>query len=378
MTTLQRLDSGVIYRNPKPHLRSLHAYFPWVTVLPSGDLLASFQVGSAFEAADAHCELARSSDGGQTWVQEGPLYPGTGPAHPTSDCLKVTCDRQAGVVVAFGTRFDRSDPEAAICNEATGGILPMDVLVARSHDEGHTWSDLTPLATPLPGPFEAQAPVCVLADGPWIVPMSTWRAWDGSHPNGDKAIALISEDKGDTWGGPVTVMLDPDEKLVFWEMRLCELEPGRVLALAWAHDKTRALDIENQYAISEDGGRSFLPFSPAGIPGQSICPLYLGDGRVLITYNHRYGEPGVRARVARVEPAGLVTEAELVLWGVGAEGSGAAREHDKSMVREMSSFKFGQPSPHRLPDGTILTVHWCVDDCVGEIRWNTLTVSTGA
>jgi len=83
----------------------------------------------------------------------------------------------------------------------------------------------------------------------------------------------------------------------------------------------------------------------------------------------------VRARIARLEGDQWVPETEIVLWGVGARGVGAKRQEDKAMVREMSSFKFGQPSPHLLPDGSILTVHWCVDDCVGEIRWNKLKIT---
>jgi len=375
MAKIEITDTGVIYRNPKPHLYSRHAYFPWVTTLPSGDLLASFQVGQAFEAADAHCELARSTDNGATWTLEGRLYEGTGPDKPTSDCLKVTADHEAGIVVAYGCRMDRSDPEASICNEETGGILPLEVIEFLSTDEGRTWSGPIIVDTPIPGPFEAQAPVVVLSDGRWIVPMSTWKAWDGSNPNGERAIALISNDKGRTWPELVDVMVDPDQNIIFWEMRIIEMEPGVLLAAAWAHNQAAGNDLEDQYSISEDGGKTWSPYRSTGIPGQSCCPVYLGDGRVLFTYNHRYREPGVRARIAHLEGDQWVPETEIVLWGVGAEGVGAKRQEDKAMVREMSSFKFGQPSPHLLPDGSVLTVHWCVDDCVGEIRWNKLKIT---
>ncbi len=374
MALVERVETGVVFRNPKPHLRSVHGYFPWVSVLPSGDLLASLQVGSAFEAADGHCQIARSKDNGSTWTVEGPIHDGTGPDCPTSECLKVTAD-PAGHVVAFGTRFDRSDPEAAICNEANGGILPMELLMVRSPDEGRTWDEPRIVEKPIPGSFEAQAPIVVLSDGRWIVPMSTWRNWDGTHPCGDKCIALISEDKGETWPQVGTMFEDPEDRLVFWEVRIAEREPGELLAVGWAHDKQAEADIENQYALSHDGGLTWTPFRSAGFRGQSCCPVCLADGRVLFAYNYRYDEPGVRVRLAHMDDGEWVCEEEIAVWGVGAEGTGAERQSEKRMVQEMSSFKFGQPSPHLLPNGDVLTVHWCVEDCVSEIRWNRLRIS---
>ncbi|NSW57345.1 MAG: exo-alpha-sialidase [Armatimonadetes bacterium] len=373
MARLEIIDTGVVVRNPRPHLRSEHAYFPWLAQLPGDELLCSYQMGSAFEAADAHCRLARSMDLGRTWELEGRLYPGTGPDKPTSDCLKVTASPD-GRMIAFGTRFDRSDPEAAIANEETGGLLPMEVVQAFSSDGGRTWSDIEVVPTPIPGPFEAQAPVVILSDGRWIVPMSTWMAWDGSLPNGDMCIALISSDQGRTWSQMATVFRDPHQRLVFWEVRIAELEPGRLLAVAWAHDKLQGRDIPNQYALSEDGGYSWQPCKPTGFNGQSCCPAVLEPDRVVFTYNYRYDEPGVRARLARLVGETWETEDEIVLWGVGAAASGAARQDEKIMIHEMSSFKFGQPSPHLLHDGTLITVHWCVVDCVSEIRWNRLRV----
>lgn len=373
MARLEIIDTGVVARNPRPHLRSEHAYFPWLAQLPGDELLCSYQMGSAFEAADAHCRLARSHDLGKTWELEGRLHPGTGPEQPTSECLKVTAAPD-GRMIAFGTRFDRSDPEAAIANDETGGLLPMQVIQAFSCDSGHSWTPPEIVPMPIPGPFEAQAPVVVLSDGRWIVPLSTWKAWDGSHPNGDRCFALTSSDHGRTWGGMATIFADPLDRLVFWEVRIAELEPGRLLAVAWAHDKVEGRDIPSQCALSDDGGCSWQAFAPAGFDGQSCCPVALGPDRALFTYNHRYNEPGVRARLARLVGETWETEDEIVLWGVGAGAHGAARQDEKIMIHEMSSFKFGQPSPHLLHDGTLLNLHWCVVDCVSEIRWNRVRI----
>ena len=62
------LDSGVIYRNPMPHVKSRHAYFPSVCKLKNGRLVATFSIGEAFESVDLHSFYSISDDNGVTWT----------------------------------------------------------------------------------------------------------------------------------------------------------------------------------------------------------------------------------------------------------------------------------------------------------------------
>ena len=54
------LTTGTVFRNPKAHLRSVHAYFPSVVLLASGELLAAYVLGEAFEAVNDHVALSVS------------------------------------------------------------------------------------------------------------------------------------------------------------------------------------------------------------------------------------------------------------------------------------------------------------------------------
>ena len=42
------VESDVIFRNPRPHVKSIQAYFPSVTVLPDGQMVATYVLGEAF------------------------------------------------------------------------------------------------------------------------------------------------------------------------------------------------------------------------------------------------------------------------------------------------------------------------------------------
>ena len=69
------LRTGVLYRNPNAHVKSVHAYFPSVVQLPSGKLLGLYTTGEAFEAVNLRCHLSESIDGGETWTPIAPPAP---------------------------------------------------------------------------------------------------------------------------------------------------------------------------------------------------------------------------------------------------------------------------------------------------------------
>ena len=58
---LEHLETGIVYRNPKPYLRAVNAWHPSLAALPNGELLASFDLGQGPESLDYRTCLARSN-----------------------------------------------------------------------------------------------------------------------------------------------------------------------------------------------------------------------------------------------------------------------------------------------------------------------------
>src|SRR5688500_8146270 len=127
---LEIQETGLIYANPRPFLRSRQAAFPTVVSLCGDELLAAFTIGEAFESADVHTELARSRDGGRTWAHEGSLARAATP-QPTSESGRFS-RTAGGAVLCFGPRYDRSDPERSIGNGETNGMLDCEAVWYRS------------------------------------------------------------------------------------------------------------------------------------------------------------------------------------------------------------------------------------------------------
>jgi hypothetical protein len=108
---------------------------------------------------------------------------------------------------------------------------------------------------------------------------------------------------------------------------------------------------------------------PTGLHGETSKLLSLGDGRILCVYR-RTDRPGLWASVARIEGDQWVNLEEAPLWQ-GAESRMYGR---RSPADELSALKFGFPQPHNLPDGTVMVVFWCREDCVHNIRWLRMAV----
>lgn len=370
MAAIRCLQSGLIYRNPSPHVRSVHAYFPSVAMLSDDELLTTLVLGEAFESTNLHTCVARSTDRGRTWQFEGPIYPGTSD-RLTSDSCRLT-SLPDGEVVALMARFDRSaHPDEGLTNHRTLGFVPTELLLLRSADQGRTWTEPQPITPPLTGPsFELCCPLTPLRDGRWLLPTSTWRGWDGECPNGMKMVAFVSHDRGQNWPEYVDVMADPARRAIYWESKIVELPDGRLLATAWAYDEADACDLPNQYALSADGGQTWSAPRSTGLQGQTLTPLILDDGRVLCIYR-RMDQPGLWANLSRLEGDEWIDENCQPLWGADA---GSLTGHSSNMAQNFNVLKFGAPCATLLSDGTIFTAFWCYEDGVSNIRWFALQI----
>ena len=359
---IECLETGIVYRNPKPHLRARHTWHPSLVRLETGELLASFDIGQGAESLDYRTYLSRSADEGQTWSEPACLFEDPVDRRCTHT---VRINRMGdGTLVGFGGRHYRDDPEEGLTNRENLGFVPMDLILLRSRDGGRSWAGPQTIEPPLVGPaFEICHPIVELSDGRWLAPTATWKGWNGEAPNGMKAVALVSRDRGKTWPEYVDVMDQYSRGVISWEQSVVQLSDGRLLAVAWSYDEERGQSDPTPYVLAGDD----LGFSPprmTGLQGQTAKLIVLADDRILCLYR-RDDKPGLWANVSRVEGDDWVNVGDAPVW----QGAMSGMVGEGSRSDELSALKFGYPSMVLMPDETVMAVFWCEEGGINNVRW---------
>ena len=122
MSFFEMILSGILFKNPKPYLKSVQAYFPSVVQCDNGDFVAAAVVGEAFEAVNLRNILFRSKDNGATWELQGPLYEPE-PGKPISEACRIAKSK-TGELSAFIMRPDRFREEFGLTNRTHWDLFP--------------------------------------------------------------------------------------------------------------------------------------------------------------------------------------------------------------------------------------------------------------
>src|SRR5215813_4541352 len=131
MQPIELLGSDVVYRNPKPYLRSVQARHPSLVVFDDGELLLGFDLGQSDESLDYATHRARTNDGGRTWQLEVPLL-AQAAQPPTTNSLRLS--RVSGEIAAFGNIHHRERTDEGLVNRATLGFVSTDLVLMRGRD----------------------------------------------------------------------------------------------------------------------------------------------------------------------------------------------------------------------------------------------------
>ena len=370
-TAIKLLTTGRVYRNPAPHLKARHTWHPSIVLLDDGTWLASFDIGEGAESLDYKTYTARSTDEGKTWSAPEPILrpqPTHAMSRVTSTC-RISRPGGGSEIVGFGALFHRDNPDEGLTNRENVGFVPTDLFTVRSSDGGATWSDPSIISPPIVGPgFEICHAIIGLADGRWLAPTSTWRGWNGDEPNGMKAIALVSHDRGATWSESIDVQDHYKRGVAVWEQSMTQLSDGRLVQVGWMFNLKTGRAEPTRYTVSNDG-KTFGPSKPNGLRGQTTKLVRLPDDRLFLLYR-RDDKPGLWAHLARLDGDKWVGLADQLVWGGAASGMTGKGTHSD----ELSRLKFGYPQMAVLPNGDVLGLVWCMEDAIYNIRWFRLRV----
>lgn len=372
-------ERGLIYdATQSPDSRRI-AFFTGLCPLRSGAILSGFQVGPSKHAPNATICLHRSSDGGRTWLALPSQFETTIDGKPGSLAAAELVEPEPGRLLLFTTWFDRSDPDRPLFDPETEGILRSKQLLAVSADDGETWSAWRELSTPGLTGCATTGPVTLWEDGTLAYAFESFKEFDDPSPARHAAWLLVSRDGGRTFEPPYLVAKDPENRLYYWDQRLCPTPtPGGFVALFWTHDRLDQRD-RNVHLLSSSIGDSpaFVAPRETPIPGQIAAPLVLDDGRLLAFVVDR-GRPGTMTLWQSSDGGESWPSKAALTVHVHEEHArttqGKVNIDFKQYWEDMGKWSFGHPAIRPLGGGRVLLAYYAGSPDRMSIHWARVAV----
>lgn len=355
---MKLISTSVIYENPLPILKSIQSAFPSICELDDGEILASHQLGEAFESVDKTSYVSRSVDGGKTFLPPKQMFNKKRERPIRSDCCKLT-KLKNGNVMALGYQFLRKDKNLPIGNGETGGLLDDEVFFSVSKDNGNTWSKRKVIKCAWGPHVEASAPIYELADGSLATPITGFADWNGNKTLPADGRLLRSFDNGRTFNDDVICMEFEDKNISCFEQRMCQLDNGDLVVIGWNENLKTGELLCNHYTISKDNGKTFSKPESTGIKGQASSVLALGGNKILALHCLRRDceNPGIYGYIVDLSEGKWNIKESALLWAPNVPVL-----KDKNMAGVFAFLKFGQPTAIKLKDGRFLMSFWACEN----------------
>ena len=348
----REVGSGAVYLSPDGVEEV--AINPRCAVLPHGEIVCSFMRQSAFGINDFKPQIVFSTDGGRTWTEPRVIWP-----HLVD---RLSCIGQISAIpgtnslLFYGVAFPVDTPGEIYWREDILGLKQNSLAWARSDDGGRTWNEPRLLEIPHPGSGEAQGPILVTREGPWLACYAPYRNWDTTAEfELNCLMQLRSDDEGKSWTfSRLMTFAEPESGAAEAWLAQCG---DALVASCWHTNlaKDASGDFSNKVAVSQDGGRTWSGPMDTAIQGQSTALLALDAQRVALVYNQRKsGEPGIRAAVLEPHRGGVKITGDEILWAAKT----ATRSNSSGDHASWTDFAFGEPALIRLDAARFLLVFW--------------------
>jgi sialidase-1 len=326
---------------------SIYEAFPDVTLTASGRMVCVFaECTHHRDRSYTVMRVTTSDDRGRTWTPKRAfteVLRGDPRVDPFWNCPRVSTLSDGRLVAAV-------DRIAASAESGVRSLQSNELFF--SEDEGQTWDG--PHPTPVTGIVPDK--VIELRVGPhagrWILSAHTvlrsgerldWveRCW-------------LSDDRGVSWQGPITIATEPDLKLC--EGSIVELPTGELVCFM---RENSGLGLDAYKSISTDGGQTWEGVYRMPIPGchRPVAGM-LQSGRVLITHRFLQGGKGGFGWGTQNFFAAL-TDVESCL--ARARQDAHARIMPLGFDRSPES-DTGYSGWVQFPDGEIYVVNYILDD----------------
>lgn len=364
---MRLLKTETFFEDTDPQSRFHNTAFPSLLRCP-GSLLLCHRVGRSKNSADGTLRFWRSENEGASWLDLGCPFPATpsglpGEFRPSG--LSLLDNGRIGILLTW---IDHPDDVTPLLNPETEGLLPIHIGWAESDDNGAIWGAIGKIEVAPAVQPAGNGSLVVTADGAWLAAFETYKPFDDPTPWSADSLCVRSIDQGASWSRPIIVAKDDGLDRCYWDHHITCLRNGTLLGALWMDDRRRPGISEVKLTLSTDNGLTWELLEHDEIRGQHSKITELRDGRLLLTYVRREGEPSIRMRLGTAE--GWEPEDALVLYShtqhdLARSGDGSFGDY----LGDMSTWSFGWPSVLQLgDDDSLLAMYYVGHDDFSALR----------
>jgi len=375
MKTLTIETEGVLYKNPRPAYVAMSAMNSYILPISANELLGFYRKGQAYYSVDGAVYTARSTDGGASWVEEGCVWDPQLGHEPFSYGYGAPTLLQSGEILLVTLTFDRTDADAPVFNEVTGGVRGNRTVLQRSSDLGRTWSDPVEMDfSAVQGEVNVPSPIIELDSGRLFLPCEVWKGFDDPTPLHLYGFGLFSDDGGRTWGDRVDYPSATDAATMYSHTRYIKMRDGRIGGLQWTQPVGGQGNENLSWVTADPTGKQWEFPRATNLHGQTSWAVDLGDGVMAAISSMRDGQqPGEYVFLSY--DGGITWDVDngVVVWdAVGQEFLGV--EHKPEYPRSHDNIAFGAPTLIQSPDGALFASWWCTQASITHVRFCKLRV----
>ena len=339
---------------------------PSVTRCSDGSFLCCALVGSTKDGPDARIKVYRSADSCKTWKEiASPIRQEEQADQRYGHVVCHITELDTGCLVAVMMIAQRFNPEEPLFHPETDGMQPCELKIAKSSDNGGTWTKPRMLDYHHPDVIVPQKCV-ILPGGNLGIPCEIWHEWDKGFREGPSARLILSYDKGESWPEAAIMAKDDKKECLYGDPRLTILPDSRIVAFLWRHNFKVGKDLPVHRVESADMGATWSRPCSTDIEGQIANPVSLADGLMLCVYQKRFGDDaGLKAILSYDDGRSWdrQTEVSILTMGHHVDSTNPFSGYD--------AYTFGTSSVLKLSASEVLVSFWASNGkatCIRMLR----------
>jgi len=379
---MQLEDHGVICDTTKRSEAERIAFFNGLFIATSSSIFCSCQIGPAKNSSTSTLKLFRSRDGGISWIELGTRFETKFGGVPGSFSSCQIVEVEKGRLLLISTWYDRSDPSRELFDPVTEGLLFSKQLKSFSTDDGNTWTAWEQIGVGDLTGCSSTGPILRWSNGVIAFPFESLKSYNDRKPAVPGAWCVLSYDNGKTFGEPRLIARHPENKVFYWDQRLCTGKAsGDFLALFWTHDIEQKRDLTVHFCKGSltDPAAPSPVIRETGIPGQISAPLLLEDGRLLAFVVDREMPGTITLWLSH--DGGKTWPERLVVYTTTVRGQPVKGVENVDYVEywaDMVKWTYGHPAIRSLGEGKVMLSYYAgVPDRL-SLFWATVKVGSNA